>query len=98
VPFAERHDLTFLRAVWDANRCESLLQPMMNEGRRVAPSPSLEQIRARAQAQVRGLPEELRRLRNPEIYAVGLSPDLASEKVRLVRQAPGVLATGPNAP
>jgi len=102
-PFAERHDLSFLRAVWDAARCEDLLQPVMRNGRRVAGRPSLEEIRASACAQVVLLPEEIRRLRNPEIYAVGLSPRLAAEKVRLVRQAPGVLAsprpaTGPGAP
>ena len=95
VPFAERHDLSFLRAVWDATRCESLLQPVMRNGVRVGEYPSLEEIRDRARAQVAALPEELRRLRNPEIYAVGLSPRLAAEKVRLVRQAPGVLAAGP---
>jgi nicotinate phosphoribosyltransferase len=96
VPFAERHDLTFLRAVWDATRCEPLLQPVVREGRRLAEGPSLDSIRSRAQAQVAALPEELRRLRNPEIYAVGLSPELAAEKVRLVRQAPGVLGSGPS--
>jgi nicotinate phosphoribosyltransferase len=96
VPFAERHDLSFLRAVWDATRCESLLQPVMRDGVRLGESPSLEEIRSRACAQVAALPEELRRLRNPEIYAVGLSPRLAAEKVRLVRQAPGVLAAGPS--
>jgi len=95
VPFAERQDLSFLRAVWDATRCEDLLQTVMRDGKRVAPSPSLEAVRERARAQVASLPEELRRLRNPEIYAVGLSPRLAAEKVRLVRQAPGVLAPGP---
>jgi nicotinate phosphoribosyltransferase len=97
VPFAERHDLSFLRAVWDAARCENLLQPVMRDGRRVAGRPSLEEIRASACAQVASLPEEIRRLRNPEIYAVGLSPRLAAEKVRLVRQAPGVLAPPPPA-
>ncbi|MBN1628568.1 MAG: nicotinate phosphoribosyltransferase [Thermoleophilia bacterium] len=95
VPFAERQDLSFLRAVWDATRCEDLLQTVMRDGKRVAPSPSLEAVRERARAQVAALPEELRRLRNPEIYAVGLSPRLAAEKVRLVRQAPGVLTPGP---
>ena len=95
LPFAERQDLTFLRAVWDAAKCEPLLQPVMEEGMRVGHSPSLEDIRTRARDQVAALPEELRRLRNPEIYAVGLSPDLAAEKVRLVRQSPGVLAPGP---
>ena len=95
VPFAERQDLSFLRAVWDATRCEDLLQPVMRDGVRVTSSPPLEEVRARARAQVASLPEELRRLRNPEIYAVGLSPRLAAEKVRLVRQAPGVLSSGP---
>ena len=41
------------------------------------------------------LPEETRRLRNPEIYTVGLSPAMADEKVRLAAEAPGVLALGP---
>jgi len=95
IPFTERQDLSFLRAVWDAARCEDLLQPVMRDGVRVGPSPSLEEIRARARAQVDALPEELRRLRNPEIYLVGLSPRLAAEKIRLVRQAPGFLGPAP---
>ena len=97
VPFAERHDLSFLRAIWDATRCENLLHPVMRDGVRVSASPTLEEVRQRARAGVAALPEELRRLRNPEIYSVGLSPKLASEKVRLVRRAPGVLAPGPAA-
>jgi nicotinate phosphoribosyltransferase len=95
VPFAERHDLSFLRAVWDATRCENLLQTVMRDGVRVGEPPSINGDRARAREQVASLPEELRRLRNPEIYAVGLSPQLAAEKVRLVRQAPDVLDSGP---
>lgn len=95
VPFAERQDLSFLRAVWDASRCEDLLVPVMVDGRRVGPQSALADIRARAQQQVASLPEEIRRLRNPEIYAVGLSPRLASEKVRLIRQVPGVLPGPP---
>ena len=91
MPFAERQDLSFLRAVWDASRCEDLLVPVMVDGERVGRRPALAEIRARAQEQVASLPEEIRRLRNPEIYAVGLSPRLASEKLRMIRQAPGVL-------
>jgi hypothetical protein len=67
----------------------------MIDGERVGPRPTLTDIRARAQQQVASLPEEIRRLRNPEIYAVGLSPKLVSEKVRLIRQAPGVLPAAP---
>ncbi len=91
VPFAERQDLSFLRAVWDASRCEDMLVPVMLDGERVGQRPALTDIRARAQEQVASLSEEIRRLRNPEIYAVGLSPRLASEKVRMIRQAPGML-------
>jgi nicotinate phosphoribosyltransferase len=91
VPFAERQDLSFLHAVWDASSCEDLLVPVMLDGKRVGPQPALREIRARAQQQVASLSEEIRRLRNPEIYPVGLSPRLASEKVRMIRQAPGVL-------
>jgi nicotinate phosphoribosyltransferase len=95
VPFAERQDLSFLRAVWDASRCEDLLAPVMVDGERVGASPALADIRARAKEQVASLPEEVRRLRNPEIYAVGLSPRLASEKLRMIKQAPGVLPGSP---
>ena len=95
VPFAERQDLSYLRAVWDAARCEDLLVPVMVDGERVAAAPSLVDVRTRAREQVASLPEEIRRLRNPEIYAVGLSPRLASEKLRMIRQAPGVLPGGP---
>ncbi len=95
IPFAERQDLSFLRAVWDASRGEELLQPVMREGRRVGERVPLTDIRERARAQVAALPEEVRRLRNPEIYAVGLSPRLAAEKMKMIRQAPGVLAAGP---
>ena len=49
VPFAERQDLSFLRAVWDATRCEQLLQPVMADGARIDHRPSLEEIRARAE-------------------------------------------------
>lgn len=95
VPFAEPQDLSFLRAIWDAARCEDLLQPVMRDGARVGERVPLDRIRERARRQVSALPEELRRLRNPEIYAVGLSPKLVAEKMRLVRQAPGVLGAGP---
>ncbi len=95
VPFVERHDVSYLKGVEGWNAREELLQVVMRDGVRVRPRPSLEEIRARARQQVAGLPEEVRRLRNPEYYTVGLSPDLAAERVRLAGQAPGVLAPGP---
>lgn len=95
IPFVERHDVSYLRGVEGWSRCEDLLQVVMKNGVRVAPSPSLEEVRGRARAQIASLPEEVRRLRNPEYYTVGLSPALASERLRLAGQAPGVLAPGP---
>jgi nicotinate phosphoribosyltransferase len=97
VPFAERQDLSFMRAIWDASRCEELLATVMVDGKRVGPSPAIDDIRTRAKEQVTSLPEEIRRLRNPEIYAVGLSPRLAQEKLRMIKQAPGVLPDAPGA-
>jgi hypothetical protein len=97
VPYAERNDLFFLKGVNRAASREELLQPVMVDGERIGPSPSLEEIRSRAQQQIASLPEEVRRLRNPEIYTVGLSPELAAVKLRLAARSPGVIAPGPAA-
>ena len=94
VPFAERQDLSFLRAVWDASRCEDLLQPVMLDGERVRTAPSLDEIRARAQGTGgvtagRGPPAaQPRDLRGRPV------PRLASEKVRMVRPGPGRAGAG----
>ncbi len=61
-------------------RIEELLVPVARAGRRVSASPPLAEIRARAQAQMAALPEEYLRLRNPEIYWLGLSPELTRIK------------------
>lgn len=46
-------------------------------GKRVVPPESTESIQTRAKTQIDSLPEELKRLRNPEIYPVALSAELA---------------------
>ncbi|MBI3622217.1 MAG: nicotinate phosphoribosyltransferase [Nitrospirae bacterium] len=66
----------------DALEGEALLQPVMQEGRRLAVSPPLSAVRARAAAQVAGLPEALRRLREAPSYPVYIADAL----VRLARQ------------
>lgn len=68
---------------------EHLLRPVMRGGARVNPPESAEAIRARAQAQIAALPEEFKRLRNPEIYRVMLSPRLAVLKEALAVEAGG---------
>ncbi len=91
ISYVGRSDLSFQVALEGAVHAEDLLEPVVREGRRVKPSPSLTEVRSRAREQVASLPEELRRLRNPEIYHVGLSPRLAELKTDLIRLAPGVL-------
>jgi nicotinate phosphoribosyltransferase len=68
------------RRIHGVARVEELFVPVARHGRRVEPSPDLEAIRVRAQTQMAGLPEEYLRLRNPEIYWLGLSPELARIK------------------
>lgn len=54
----------------------SLLEPAMAEGALLRPHPSLDEIRARAAAQVAALPEPVRRLRGPGQYPLEISPVL----------------------
>ncbi len=48
----------------------------MTEGRRVAPSPSLDEIRQRAKRELENLPEPLRRLEPRATYPVEVADDL----------------------
>ena len=73
---------------------EDLLEPAVRGGHRVGASPPLNDVRARSIAEVGSLPEELRRLRNPEIYQVGLSPALALLKADLIHHATERLPAG----
>ncbi|MHB8867835.1 MAG: nicotinate phosphoribosyltransferase [Thermoleophilia bacterium] len=91
IPYVGRGDLSFQVGLEEVAGAEDLLRPVVREGRRISSSPPLSEVRRRAADQVASLPEELRRLRNPEIYHVGLSPRLAELKADLIRHAPGVL-------
>jgi len=55
---------------------EALLVPVMRSGGRRAPSPSLDEIRSRATDRRMRLPGGVRRLRNPDLYEVGMSAAL----------------------
>lgn len=91
VPYVLRQDLSFVHPLEGAARWEDLLVPVFAAGRRLVPAEPLVEIRARAQTQVASLADEFRRLRNPQIYTVGLSPALAELKSDLIRHSPGVL-------
>lgn len=87
VPYVQRENPTFHRELQRAASWQPLLHPVVDKGRVLGPPPALTEVRGHAQAQVATLPEELRRLRNPHIYEVGLSPHLGRCKARLMRQA-----------
>jgi nicotinate phosphoribosyltransferase len=55
---------------------EALLEPVMTAGRRIAPSPSLTEIKARAAKNLERLPEPLRRLGPEADYAVAVAQPL----------------------
>jgi nicotinate phosphoribosyltransferase len=63
---------------------ESLLVEIVREGKQVYELPSLEEIRARRQADVDRLDPGIRRLVNPHIYHVSLTQALWSLKQRLI--------------
>ncbi|HVM99293.1 MAG TPA: nicotinate phosphoribosyltransferase [Caulobacteraceae bacterium] len=60
----------------DASRGEPRLSPVMRVGRRIAPSPSLAEVRAHAAEELRRLPEPLRRLEPGADYPVEIAPAL----------------------
>jgi nicotinate phosphoribosyltransferase len=57
-------------------QAQLLLSRVMREGKRLTPSPNLEQIRDRARHELSCLPEPCRRLQNPEPYPVRFSREL----------------------
>ncbi|TPE46262.1 nicotinate phosphoribosyltransferase [Pontibacter mangrovi] len=57
-------------------RQEPLLQKVMENGQRTAAPPALAETAAYAQKRLRQLPEEYKRLENPHLYKVGISPQL----------------------
>lgn len=67
-----------------AASCEPLLGVVIEDGARVDGRPSVAEVRAYAQAQIAALPEEFKRLRNPEYYPVLLSAKLGDIKERML--------------
>jgi nicotinate phosphoribosyltransferase len=78
----------------DSQAGEPLLQPVMREGRRIFPSPSLAEVRSRTARELRRLPERLRRLEPGIAYPVHVARTLVdlAEKVdrRLAKQEGGL--------
>ncbi len=68
------HDI--LSVEGDLQEGEPLLELCMRNGRRLLPSPSLDEVRQRAAAQLASLPEHLRRLQEDPPYPVTIAPAL----------------------
>jgi nicotinate phosphoribosyltransferase len=66
-----------------------LMQTVFADGRRTAPSPPVHDIRKHALDQIAALPEEFKRLRNPEVYRVLLSEAMGRLKEEMLEN-PGV--------
>ncbi|MDW8322703.1 MAG: nicotinate phosphoribosyltransferase [Burkholderiales bacterium] len=60
----------------DAHEGEALLQPVMRDGRRLAPAPPLAELRQRTLAALEALPTHLRTLDPAPPYAVEIAPAL----------------------
>ncbi len=72
------------RRIENAAAARLLLEPVFHNGKRLAPTRSLTAIRDYSLEQRALLPEEYKRLRNPEIYRVLLSPKLGEMKDRML--------------
>ena len=67
-----------------AARSESLLESVLEDGRRTGSRRNVVEIRDHVKRQIDALPEEFKRLRNPEYYHVLLSPALGNVKEHLL--------------
>ncbi|HEY1168812.1 MAG TPA: nicotinate phosphoribosyltransferase [Candidatus Limnocylindrales bacterium] len=79
-------DALHMRAIEPGWIPEELVLPALRSGSRVSPTPSLDDVRARAQAQIRSLHPAIRRLLNPHAYPVGLERALHDRRTELVMQ------------
>lgn len=82
----DRIEYARVRAFSGSLAHEDLLQKVVSQGERTQAPLPLGQIREFAQKQLATLRPELRRLRNPERYWVGLSAHVADAKARAVHQ------------
>jgi len=78
-------DVVSLRDEPAPEGAEPLLEPVMEAGRRVGPSPGLEASRGRFETDLAALPAEVRRLRGPRAFQASVSEQLGELTVRVRR-------------
>lgn len=71
-------------AIRDAVRAEEILRPVFAHGKRLAAPLSIHETRQYALSQIASLPEEFKRLRNPEVYRVILSETVGRWKEEML--------------
>jgi nicotinate phosphoribosyltransferase len=67
-----------------AAQAEALLQPVFQDGKRIVQPQPIDEVRRHALNQIASLPEEYKRLRNPQIYNVLLSPVIGALKEQML--------------
>jgi nicotinate phosphoribosyltransferase len=77
-------DALHMRPIDPDWRPGELVVPVLRSGARVSPTPSLDDMRARARAQLDSLHPAIRRLVNPHTYPVGLERALHDRRTQLV--------------
>ncbi len=65
---------------------EELLKPVFANGRRLQASPPIREVRECALAQIAAIPEEFKRLRNPEVYRVVLGKSIGELKGKMIER------------
>ncbi len=80
-------DALHRRRVSSQLECRELLESVIRDGKRVKPSPSLLESRARTLAELEGFSSGIKRFVNPHQYPVGLEAGLHEKKMALVLQA-----------
>ncbi|MCX8065888.1 MAG: nicotinate phosphoribosyltransferase [Candidatus Hydrogenedentes bacterium] len=77
-----------------ATYCEELHKKVFHNGNILIPLESVHTIRERARQQLASLPEEYKRLRNPEVYKVLLSPKLGEMKNKIWQSSEMCMSLG----
>jgi nicotinate phosphoribosyltransferase len=79
-----RSDPHIRSRIRNAVRSEDVFETYFENGKRLVGQPPLLEIRERALQGIASLPDEFKRLRNPEIYRVMLSESVGSDKAALL--------------
>lgn len=83
-------DITRQKSFCDSQRFEILLHPVFAQGKRLAPSEPLSEVRKRALEGIAALDDTHQRFLRPHTYAVGLEQTLCYERIELIKRIRGI--------